>query len=102
MENPKVFVKFTGEEPMKTRLVRMGEKVEFKSGDVYLMDFVKAKSTCSRYKNFKVFKPEELTPEEIAKAVSYEKEEGEIEEAEGEEMEGEEKPKRGRKAKVNF
>jgi ABC-type proline/glycine betaine transport system ATPase subunit len=72
MQNPKVFVKFLGEDSMRARLIPHGEKVLFEPGDVYLVDFVKAKALQGHYKKFRIMQAEELTADEISHATEYE------------------------------
>jgi len=50
--NPKVFVKYTGDEPMSARLFPCDAKVLFNPGDIHAADWVKAKALTTHYKKF--------------------------------------------------
>lgn len=66
----KVQLQWLGDEPIMARLQKGGQKVQFKSGEIHLAEFNKAKELASHYKKFVIVTEGEESEEVAQPAVT--------------------------------
>lgn len=65
---PKVKLMWTGDEPIRARLVKSGDKVEFQKDSVQMADFDVAEALSRHYKKFKIVHDGEVAEDVAAEA----------------------------------